>query len=186
MGDNTRFRLDAAQSHFTVQAFAEGLFSAFAHDPVIAVQEFTGDVQCELESMANASVTLTIKAGSLVVSDSTKESDRAEIEHKMRDEVLETDKYPEIIFVSSNVTATKLTNGQFRARMIGDLTLHGATQKNLWLFAEVSINENGLRAQGEYALKQTDFGIKLVSVAIGALKVKNEVKLTFDIAATKV
>ena len=34
------YRLDPAASKFTVQAFAEGLFSMFGHDPVIGVKDF--------------------------------------------------------------------------------------------------------------------------------------------------
>ena len=36
---------------------------------------------------------------------------------------------------------------------------------------------NMLRASGEFSLNQTDFGIKLVSVAGGALKLKDELKI---------
>ena len=33
-----QYSLVAGESTFTVQAFAEGLFSAFGHDPVIAIR----------------------------------------------------------------------------------------------------------------------------------------------------
>jgi len=42
-----------------------------------------------------------------------------------------------------------------------------------------------LRAFGHFSLRQTDFGIKLVSVAAGGLKVKDEVSGSFDIVARK-
>ncbi len=42
-----------------------------------------------------------------------------------------------------------------------------------------------LRASGEFSLLQSDYGIPLVSVAGGALKVKDELKFTFDIVARK-
>ncbi|MBA3658596.1 MAG: YceI family protein [Gemmatimonadales bacterium] len=42
-----------------------------------------------------------------------------------------------------------------------------------------------LRGQGETTVKQSDDGIRLVSVAGGMLKVKDEVKLTFEIVARK-
>jgi hypothetical protein len=42
-----------------------------------------------------------------------------------------------------------------------------------------------LRASGEFALKQTDYGIKLVSVAGGALKLKDELKFSFEIVARR-
>jgi hypothetical protein len=40
-----------------------------------------------------------------------------------------------------------------------------------------------LRASGDFSLNQTDYGIKLVSVAGGALKLKDELKFSFEIVA---
>ncbi len=40
-----------------------------------------------------------------------------------------------------------------------------------------------LRANGEFSIRQTDYGIRLVSVAGGTLKLKDELKFTFDIVA---
>jgi hypothetical protein len=43
------------------------------------------------------------------------------------------------------------------------------------------LSGESLRAQGDFSLKQTDYNIKLVSVVGGTLKVKNELKFSFDI-----
>jgi polyisoprenoid-binding protein YceI len=176
-----RYRLIAEQSQFTVQAFAEGLFSAFGHNPVIAIRDFAGEAEYANGTLAQASLRMTIRADSLAVIGDVKEKDRQEIERMMRDEVLETGKYPEIVFESTNLSASRLAQGRYRARIIGNLSLHGATQNSLWIYAEVTPSEESLRAQGEFSLKQTDYGIKLVSVAGGTLKVKNELKFSFDI-----
>jgi polyisoprenoid-binding protein YceI len=177
------YRLVAGDSRFTVQAFAEGLLSAFGHDPVIAIRDFTGDVEFTPGTLSGGLVKMTIKAHSLAASDAVKEKDRAEIDHMMREDVLESAKFPEIVFESSSVTASRLGKGRYRARVIGDVTLHGVTQKNVWIQAEVTIGEENLRATGEFSLKQTDFQIKPVKVAGGTLKVKNELKFTFDVHA---
>ena len=179
------YRLIPEQSAFTVQAFAEGLFSAFGHDPVLAIKDFTGEAQFVPGSFASASLKITIKADGIALSNEVKEKDRLEIEQAMREQVLEIAKYPEIVFVSSNISITRLAEGRYRARIIGDLTLHGATQKNLWITAEVTVSEESLRAKGEFSLKQSDFGIKQFSAAAGTIKLKNELKFAFDIAAEK-
>ncbi len=180
------YRLDPAASTFTVQAFAEGLLSAFGHDPVIGVKDFQGEASFVPGTFENASLKLSVNPNSLGVVNDVKEKDRQEIERTMRDEVLETGKYPEISFQSNNVTLTRIGEGRYRARVIGDLTLHGVTQNNIWLNGEVTVNNDGLRAKGDCALKQTDYKIKLVSVAGGTLKIKNEVKCSFDIVARSV
>jgi len=180
-----RYRLVPAQSTFTVQAFAEGLLSAFGHDPVLAIKDFSGEVQFVPGSFEAASVKMTVKADSIVLSTEVKEKDRIEIEQTMREQVLEIAKYPEIVFVSSNISVTKLAEGRYRARVIGDLTFHGATQKNLWITPEVTVSGESLSAKGVFSLKQTDFGIKPFSAAAGTIKLKNELKFSFDIAAEK-
>jgi len=180
-----QYRLVPDRSKFTVQAFAEGLFSVFGHDPVLAIKDFSGEAQFVPGSFAEASLKMAIKADSIVVIDEIKEKDRAEIEQTMREQVLEMAKYPEIVFVSSDVSVTRVAEGRHRARIIGDVTLHGVKQKNLWITSQITVVEERLRAQGNFSLKQRDFGIKPFSAAGGTIKLKNELKFSFDIAAEK-
>ena len=42
-----------------------------------------------------------------------------------------------------------------------------------------------MRAFGEFSLWQTDYHIRLVAVAGGTLKIKDEVKLKFDLVARR-
>ena len=180
-----RYRLDAGQSRFTVQAFAEGLLSSFGHDPLIAIRDFEGEVEFVPGTLEGAHVHLKIKAGSLAALDDIKEQDRLEIERQMRNDVLEVSKYPEIVFQSTSVTASRIKEGRYRARVIGDLTMHGVTQPNLWIQAEVTFKDEDLRAQGEFSLRQTDYKLKPVTAVGGMIKVKNELKFKFDIVASK-
>ena len=179
------YRVDAAASTFTVQAFAEGLFSAFGHDPVFGIKDLQGEAEFVPGTFENATLKLVINANSLNVVNDIKEQDRQDIERTMRDEVLETANYPEIVFQSNNISLSRSGPDRYRARVIGDLTLHGVTQKNIWLNGEVSVTADGLRAKGDFTLKQSDYKIKLVSVAGGTLKIKNEVKGAFDILARR-
>ncbi len=66
--------------------------------------------------------------------------------------------------------------------MEGSLTLHGVTRPRL-ISAQLFVTGDTLRAQADFPLRQTEFGIKLVSVAGGAIKVKDELKCAFDILA---
>ena len=180
-----QYRLVADESTFTVQAFAEGLFSAFGHDPVIAIRNFSGALKFIPGTFESASLRISIDANSLAVTGEAKEKDRSDIERTMRDEVLEVQKYPEIVFTSTSISTSRLSEGRYRARIIGDLTLHGATQKNVWISAETSVSGDSLRAKGDFSLKQTDFGIKPFSAVGGTIKLKNDLKFVFDIVARK-
>ncbi len=148
---------------------------------MISIRDFEGEARCTPGTLSDGWVRITVKANSLAATDDVKEKDRAEIDQMMHEQVLESAKYPEITFESTNISVNRMGEGRYRARVIGDLTLHGVTQKNLWIQAEVTDSGKTLRAKGEFSLKQTDFQIKPVKVAGGTLKVKNELKFKFDI-----
>lgn len=175
-----RYRIDARQSRFVVQVEASGLLSVFGHNPVIAVCGFGGDVRFDRETPDRSSVLMLAQTNSLAVAGEVTEKDRSEIERMMRNEVLETSRYPEAVFMSTNVSMNRIADDRYQARINGSLSLHGVTHSHT-IDAHVMVNGNYLRAQGEFPLRQSDYNIKQVSVMGGTLKVKDEVKLSFDI-----
>jgi hypothetical protein len=82
------------------------------------------------------------------------------------------------------VSASKAADSQFFVNLVGTLSLHGVSN-NQAVAAQVSLTGDMLRAHGEFTVLQSAFGIKPVSVAGGALKVKDELKCSFDIVARK-
>ena len=180
--DAARYKLDSSRSRFTVRAFAGGLLSAFAHDHTIAIRDIEGEATFTYGTVDPASLSISINADSLAVVDKIKESDRVKIETTMRNEVLEVSKHPQINFKSNSVAATKTAEAHYRARISGDLTLHGVTRP-LTINAELEFGDKILRAKGAFTLKQSSFEIKPVSVAGGTIKVKDELKFTFEIVA---
>src|SRR6185295_4642207 len=167
------FQVKSKESRFTVHAFAEGLLSAFGHNPKLNAREIGGEVQFNREHLEQSALQFFVKADSLKVTDDVSEKDRTEIERIMKDEVLETSRFPEIQFRSKSVTAARIYEGFYRVKISGELTLHGVTREHL-IDSQVRLMEDGLRAEGESTLRQSDYGIKRVSVAGGTLKVKDE------------
>jgi polyisoprenoid-binding protein YceI len=178
------YRVDAKQGRFVVQAFSEGLLSAFGHNPTIAIRDVSGRICFRPETFAEASIELSVKADSLSVTDNISDKDRAEMERTMREEVLETARYPEVTYRSTSVSANRIFEGMYRIRMLGELSLHGVTREQP-IEGQLTVSTDSIRASGECRLKQSDHKIKRVSVAGGTLKVKDEVKLSFEIVARK-
>lgn len=179
-----RYVIDAGTSRFTVRAFASGLLSIFGHNPAIGVQGFEGEVCLAVDSLEGASLHLKVNAASLAVQDRVSEADRREMERLMRDNVLEINRFPHIMYECSRVSGDQTGPAQYRITLNGELTLHGVSRIHP-VAAQVNVTGNILRASGECTLRQTDFGIKLVSAAAGTLRVKDELKLSFDISARK-
>ncbi len=179
-----RYVIDARISRFTVRAFASGMLSAFGHSPTIAIRDFAGEAQFSPDRLESASLHVTVKAASLGVTDDVSDKDRREIEREMQDNVLESSKYPEIVYDCSRVSGNNPGNGQYSITLHGSLTLHGVTN-GLTIPARVAVTGDMLRAFGEFSLRQSDYNIKPVSAIGGGLKVKDEVKFSFDIVARK-
>jgi polyisoprenoid-binding protein YceI len=176
--------IDPGISRFTVRAFASGMFSAFGHNPTLAIRDFEGEATFSPDAIEDSRLVLRIKAASLSVTDKISDKDRRELESAMNQDVLETSRYPEMVFESSNVSASKAGDGQFLVNMLGTLTLHGVSNSQP-VAAQISITGDMLRAHGDFTVLQSAYGIKPISVAGGALKVKDELKCTFDIVARK-
>lgn len=176
------YAINAMVSRFTVQAFASGFLSAFGHNPKFAIRDLKGAINFDPEQIEKSTMHLVIRTDSLSLMDNVSEKDRREIESEMREKVLEISKYPEIAFEVGGATVNKADNGQAHVILNGQLSLHGVTRQQK-VPATLVVTGVMLRAFGEFSLRQTDYGIKPVSAIGGGLKVKDEVKFTFDIVA---
>jgi polyisoprenoid-binding protein YceI len=177
-----RYTLDPGVSRLQVRAFATGMLAGFGHNPIFSVRDFSGVIRIPAVGPSKASLELLVKAASLAVAGDIKEKDRREIEQLMHREALESATYPEIAFRSTAVGSEKTGEGQYRITLIGEFLLHGVTAEQQ-IVAYFTLGEQQARAWGDFSLSQSKFGIRPISVAGGALKLKDELKLSFDIVA---
>jgi polyisoprenoid-binding protein YceI len=179
-----RYLVDPKVSRLSVRVSAAGLLSAFGHNPTIAVRGVTGELDVAPSSLDDSAVRIRIKTNGLSVQDDVNDKDRREIERVMHEEVLETARFPEVVCESTRISSTSAGEGRYSVDVNGRLTLHGIT-RDFSIPAQVVQTGDILRAFGEFPIKQTDYGIKLVSIAGGTLKVKDEVRVSFDMVARK-
>jgi polyisoprenoid-binding protein YceI len=176
--------VDARSSRFTVQAFATGILSAMGHNPKIGIRTFTGEVDFNVEAAQASRFRLSMKSNSMGVLDDVSDKDRRDIEKMMNEQVLEPSKYPDIVYDAPSVSIARIDSALFSATLNGTLNFHGIT-RNQTVSARIAVFDEMLRASGEFTLNQSDYGIKPISVAGGALKVKDELKFSFEMVARK-
>jgi hypothetical protein len=170
------YRFDQDSAHCSVLTFKEGLLSAVAHDLQIAVGRF----EIEVDETARA-VQGRFDAGSLRVvcamregresRGSLSDDQKREIEANVARHVLESERYPEIRYVSTSVA----DEGE-GFRVAGELSLHGQRKA-----VEVVIRKERDRYVATARLHQPDFGIRPYSAMLGALKVKADVEVRLEI-----
>lgn len=179
-----RYVFDAKSSKFTVQAFATGLLSGFGHNPLIAIRDFDGEVQFVPGSYEKVFVRISVTTSTFEPLGDMKRDDRQKMETMMRGEVLQVEQFPSAIFESTEITVREIGDGLLEAHVVGDLTLHGVTRQHAF-DARVSNMGTMLRASGAFRLNQSDYAIAKVSIAGGTLRLKDELKLDFEVVARR-
>jgi polyisoprenoid-binding protein YceI len=166
--------IDGPHSTMTVHVYKSGFLSAFGHNHEIRAPIQSGQVK----ESGNSSVEMRIDARKLRVLDpEASDSTRAQIQETMLGtQVLDADHFPEIRFQSTGVEP----KGPDHWIVHGNLGLHG---KDHPITFEVTLKD--ARYRGSATLKQTDFGITPVTVAGGTVKVKDEVKVDFELALVR-
>lgn len=178
------FIVNAAQSHATIEVGKAGLFSFMAgHTHEVDAPLLSGVIHFDPANPAGSDLHLDFDAAALrVTGKGDPPADVPKVQAAMvGEQVLDVAKYPKIAFDS---TAVKLESGggaTLNLTVTGTMRLHGVSRP---VTAQVSATLDGevLIATGQFTLKQTDYGIKPVSVA-GVVKVKDALNISFRIVA---
>jgi len=162
--------IDPESSTITVHVYKTGLFSVFAHDHLIRATGLRGVADIG----ESPTVSFEFGAGQLKVIDpGVSAGDRAEVQHTMEGgKVLDINQYPEISFKSSSVTKQAADRWLIK----GSLAFHGTTRE-----ISFDVQENAGRYHGKTVLRLKDFQIEPIRLAGGAVGVKNEVGIEFDV-----
>jgi polyisoprenoid-binding protein YceI len=162
--------IDVSKSSLKIRVYKSGAFSAFAHDHEIQAPIDEG----KIDSSASPSVQLRVDSRKMRVLDPDISVDkRAEIQQTMEGTaVLDVAHFPEISYHSTAITKTGGAHWEVR----GNLNLHGKNQPVV-----VVVSLDGGHYRGSTSFKQSEFGINPIRIAGGTVRVKDEVKIEFDI-----
>jgi polyisoprenoid-binding protein YceI len=168
-----------------VRAFAGGVLFFKGHDHFIKVGDFSGEAELTPTALNPASLQMTVRADSLEETRDVFTPEQKQIINKeIRELVLETAKYPEITFKSTDVTGRLVSASHYEAKIGGDLTLHGVTHR-IVIPAQISLEGRNLRARGEFTIDRGDYDVKATSALHGTIRVRDKLKFMFDIVANQ-
>lgn len=173
----------AEQSAVRIHVGKSGVFGFAGHSHDVVAPVAQGTVVADPADLARSSVTLSFDAGALkVTAEGEPAGDAPKVQEKMvGPEVLDVARFPSITFRSTSVAGKEVRAGVYDLQVTGDLALHGATRSTV-LPLRVEVAGETLTASGKTVLRQTDFGMKPVSVG-GVVNVKNELGVDFRIVA---
>lgn len=188
----TLYQIDSQASVLHIHVFRGGAFARLGHNHVVSSKSITGRVWMRPQLSASG-FELSFPVASLIVDDpqarraagsdfppdipdADKEGTR---KNMLREAVLDAENYPTVT-VRSIAVAGSLPAATITARV----TIKNAT-RDVSVPTNIVVNGDRLSASGEFSIRQTDFGIKPFSVALGALQVQDELRVRFDLVAMK-
>jgi polyisoprenoid-binding protein YceI len=181
----TRYVLDPKASRLVIHVGKAGLFGFAGHEHEILAGGFEGTVLADTEQIAGSSLEVTFAAPELRVTGNGEPSkDVPKVQETMvGPQCLDVGRHPAIRFVSRTVAGTRASPSRYDLEIRGDLTLHGVTRA-LSIPVRVDFDGDRMTASGRTVLRQTDFGIKPITVA-GVVKVKDELALEWTLVGRR-
>ena len=161
--------LDAARSSITIRVGRSGVFSFAGDNHVVRAPLASGSV-----NEARKTIEFKVQSKSLRVEDPGRAADKkAETQQRMLGpDVLDSDHFAVIQFRS-----TAISGAPADLRVAGNLTLRGQTRP-----AEAKVQQIAKgHWRGTATVRQSAFGIKPISLAGGTVRVKDELKIEFEI-----
>jgi polyisoprenoid-binding protein YceI len=172
------YELGPQSGRLLVKTSRTGLGSRAGHDLTIEVTRWSGRALVDPAEPANSLLAVDVDVDSFEVREGTggikalTDSDRADIRRTIREKILHTSLDPTITFRSRSVY------GSEKSFVVdGVLTIMGAAGP---VTLEGNVTEGQVR--GTATIVQSLWGIRPYSAFLGALKLKDEVVVEFDVA----
>jgi hypothetical protein len=184
------YRIDPGTSRILIYVYRDGSLARIGHDHVVASREVRGYALIP-DSLAGARTDFYFRAASLTVDETelrnnagfTSELSAEDVEstrQRMLRAVLDAEKYP-FVQIHAVPASGKLPDLGLNV----EVTLHGVT-RTLQMPAKLAVDKGRFSVQGQADIRQSDFGITPFSVLGGALAVKDELHIIFDVQGVRV
>ncbi len=175
-------RVDRAASSIRVRVKKAGALSAFGHDHDFTPERWRADASLDRSRTQDVRVDLVVEAGSLHDQErGLSRKDRATVERQTAGpEVLDAARFPEIRYRGTANGLRVAPDGRFSGVLHGTLALHGASRP-LDVPFDVRPVAGGYVASGAASFRQSEFGIRPFGTAMGTIRVRDEVRVEFEL-----
>jgi polyisoprenoid-binding protein YceI len=173
------FAIDPAASQIAVRVGKTGLLQFAGHEHEVILPVRKGTAVFDAAQIDRSSIDLEFDAaGARVTGRGEPAKDVPKVQATMvGPECLDTARFPTIRFVSDGVTVNASSSTERDVTIRGTLTLHGVSRATT-VSAHVVLDPSTVTASGTFELKQSDFGIKPVTVA-GVVKVDDRLTVAW-------
>jgi polyisoprenoid-binding protein YceI len=185
------YQVDPVQTLISIRVYRAGPLARLGHNHVISTAEESGvawrgqtpaesgfEVRVPVRKLVVDDPAARARAGPDFAGDVSASAREGTYQNLMRPEVLDVERFPEIVVRSSGLDGTWTS-----PTAVADVTLKGQTRR-ITVPLEIEFAGNDLTARGRFRISQSEFGMTPFSVAGGAIQVGDELDLAFEIVAT--
>jgi polyisoprenoid-binding protein YceI len=176
------FNVDTSRSRALIDVGKAGAFSFAGHTHEVEAPLTSGVVHVDSDNVSKSDIRLQFNAAAMKLTGKGEPPDDVPkvTQAMLSDQVLDVKNFPSITFVSTIVSGRGSATA-IDLLITGNLTIRGTT-KPVRAAASAKIDGDTLTATGKFAIKQSEFGIKPISVG-GVVKVKDDLNINFTIVA---
>lgn len=184
------YRIDPTVSTLHILVYRGGPMARLGHNHVVSSQNLRGTVW-QGAALGDASFDIIVPVNDLVVDDNaaraaegedfplnvSEDAKQGTKANMLRDTLLDGARYPEIHITSLRIEGDARTPTVTAALRIRD------HMRQVSVPVALTTTDTGLHIAGRFDIKQSDFGITPLSIAMGALLVVDTVKIKFALVA---
>lgn len=184
------YTIDSAASTVHVLVYRGGRMARLGHNHVISSCNISGSLWLGA-SLQDSGFVITVPVNTLIVDDNdtrsaegadfplnlTEDAKQGTKANMLRDALLDGANFPEITIQSLSVLGDSAAPQIVAAMRIKDKI------RQITVPITLQYDAGNLRVKGAFEIKQTDFGITPLSVALGALLVQDTVTIKFELLA---
>ncbi len=184
------YRIAPAESSLRILVYRGGTMVRLGHNHVIS----SADLQGQIWRGATAETSgfeMEVPVNTLIVDDNAARSEEGEDfplnvsedakvgtkANMLRPTLLDGERYPEI-----SIRAIRITGSAASPDVVASMRIKDQTRE-IRLPVSLTETESALAIQGSFEIRQSDFGITPLSIAMGALTVQDTVKIKFRLVA---
>lgn len=192
--ETVQYTLDQEQSRVYVLVHRGGLFSHLGHNHVISSKDLSGVIAYNTDAPERSEFNIEMPLAKLVVDDQTardkiagafsgavpQEDAEGTYKNMTGKSVLNVAEYPVVRVISRHVSGQAPDY-----KVLTKIQLHGV-ERDVVVPVKAEMSKDGvIHMQGQFKIKQSDFGIKPLTAGLGAIAVKDALDIQLDLYAKR-
>ena len=187
------YRLDPQESRLRILVYRGGTMARLGHNHVISSADLQGHLW-RGATVESSGFDITVPVNTLIVDDNAARAEAGDDfplnvgedakagtkANMLRPTLLDGQRYPDI-----TIRATRITGDAVTPEVVASMRIKDQTRE-IRLPVTLTETESALAIQGSFEIRQSDFGITPLSLAMGALTVQDTVKIKFRLVARAV